>query len=127
MRHNIHYKGGDEMEIGQKIKIARLAKGYTQEELAEKVGVQKSAVAKWENGRVSEIKRSNLDKLSKVLGINPNSLLSDIEERPVEMGEKIADIALNAEMLELIEKYNSLSDENKVLARQHLDFLLGRN
>lgn len=115
------------MEIGQRIKIARLAKGYTQEELAEKVGVQKSAVAKWENGRVSEIKRSNLDKLSKVLGINPNSLLSDIEERPVEMGEKIADIALNAEMLELIEKYNSLSDENKVLARQHLDFLLGRN
>lgn len=115
------------MEIGQRIKVARLAKGYTQEQLGEMVGVKKSAVAKWENGRVSEIKRSNLKKLSEALGINPNSLLSDIEERPVQMGEIIADIALNSEMMELIEKYNSLSDENKALARQHLDFLLGRD
>ena len=115
------------MEIGQRIKVARLAKGYTQEQLGEMVGVKKSAVAKWENGRVSEIKRSNLKKLSEALGINPNSLLSDIEERPVQMGEIIADIELNSEMMELIEKYNSLSDENKALARQHLDFLLGRD
>ena len=115
------------MEIGQRIKVARLAKGYTQEQLGKMVGVKKSAVAKWENGRVSEIKRSNLKKLSEALGINPNSLLSDIEERPVQMGEIIADIALNSEMMELIEKYNSLSDENKALARQHLDFLLGRD
>lgn len=115
------------MEIGKRIKIARLAKGYTQEELANMIGVKKSAVAKWENGRVSEIKRSNLAKLSKALDLNPNSLLDKIEDDPVALGDALADIALNCEMLELIEKYNSLSDENKALARQHLEFLAGRN
>ena len=48
------------MEIGQKIKTARLSKGYTQEELGKIMGVQKSAVAKWECGRVVNIKRSKL-------------------------------------------------------------------
>ena len=83
------------MSIGKRIKKARLEKGYTQEELAEMVGVKKSAVAKWENGRVSEIKRSNLHMLSKALGINPNSLLDDIEENPVETANRLADCFLD--------------------------------
>ena len=65
------------MDVGDLIKQARLEKGYTQEELAEKVGVKKSAVAKWENGRVSEIKRSNLKKLSEALNLKPTQLLGD--------------------------------------------------
>ena len=40
------------MSIGKLIKDARIAKGLTQEELGELVGVQKSAIAKYENGRV---------------------------------------------------------------------------
>ncbi len=63
------------MDIGILIRRARTEKGYTQEELAELVGVKKSAVAKWENGRVSEIKRSNLKRLSEALGLNPNELV----------------------------------------------------
>lgn len=62
--------------IGKIIKDARLSMGYTQEELASKVGVQKSAIAKWENGRVSEIKRSNLKALAEALELDPNALLS---------------------------------------------------
>lgn len=62
------------MDVGFVIKKARLAKGLTQEELGEKVGVKKSAVAKWENGRVSEIKRSNLKMLAEALDIKPTEL-----------------------------------------------------
>ena len=68
------------MEIGQKIKAARLSKGYTQEELGKMVGVQKSAVAKWESGRVVNIKRSVLVKLSKILDIPPYELVGDYED-----------------------------------------------
>lgn len=68
------------MNIGALIKHARIANGFTQEQLADKVGVKKSAVAKWENGRVSEIKRSNLKKLSDALGLDPNQLLDKMEE-----------------------------------------------
>ena len=68
------------MEIGQKIKAARLSKGYTQEELGKIMGVQKSAVAKWECGRVVNIKRSVLMKLSEVLEIPPHELIGNFAE-----------------------------------------------
>ena len=68
------------MDVGYLIKKARTEKGMTQEELAEKVGVKKSAVAKWENGRVSEIKRTNLKNLADALGLDPNLLLGDAED-----------------------------------------------
>lgn len=50
------------MDIGNKIKAARIARGMTQEELGKHLGVQKSAIAKYESGRVVNIKRSTLKK-----------------------------------------------------------------
>ncbi len=113
--------------IGKTIKDARIKKGYTQEMLAEMVGVKKSAVAKWENGRVSEIKRSNLNMLSKALGINPNSLLDDIEEEPVGMAIEHADILLDTELMELIAEYQALKVSDKKLVRDYVRFLKGRS
>jgi transcriptional regulator with XRE-family HTH domain len=74
------------VNIGQTIKEARMAKGITQEELGKLVGVQKSAVAKWENGRVVNIKRSTLQKLAIALDIKGSDLIEDIapvQEKPV--------------------------------------------
>ena len=78
------------MDVGYIIKKARTERGMTQEELAEKVGVKKSAVAKWENGRVSEIKRTNLKNLADALGLDPNLLLGDEEDskKPVDEDSK---------------------------------------
>ena len=123
------------MNIGQKIKKARLEKGYTQEELAEMVGVKKSAVAKWENGRVSEIKRSNLNKLSKALDINPNSLLDDIEDKPIETANKLADWFLGLEFKEdedvdlavMIGEYKQLDDRKQEQVREYVHLLLGKD
>ncbi len=114
-------------KIGKIIKEARIKKGYTQEELAEMVGVKKSAVAKWENGRVSEIKRSNLNMLSKALGINPNSLLDDIEEKPVETANELADIFLDVELREIITECKTLNQKDKRQVREFIRFLKGRN
>ena len=63
------------MNIGEKIKAARVRKGMTQEELGNALGVQKSAIAKYEKGRVVNIKRSTLKKISDVLGIAPSELI----------------------------------------------------
>ena len=65
------------MDIGIKIKTARQAKGMTQEELGEILGVQKSAIAKYESGRVVNIKRSTLKKISDVLDIPAFELIFD--------------------------------------------------
>lgn len=63
------------MDIGTKIKTARLAKGLTQSELGDLIGVQKSAIAKYESGRVVNIKRTTLKKISDILDIPPYELI----------------------------------------------------
>lgn len=70
------------MNIGEKIRQARITKGMTQDDLGKALGIQKSAVAKYENGRVVNIKRSTLKKISDVLGLPPSELIFEayIEE-----------------------------------------------
>ncbi len=63
------------MNIGEKIRKARKEKGMTQEELGELLGVKKSAVAKYENGRVENIKRTTLKRISAILDIPPSELI----------------------------------------------------
>ena len=111
------------MDVGQLIKDRRLAKGMTQEELADKVGVKKSAVAKWENGRVSEIKRSNLKKLSEVLGLNPNRLLGDIERDPISVADELADIYLDTDLRKMISEYQKLDGKKQAQVREYVHLL----
>lgn len=123
------------MNIGEKIKKARLAKGYTQEELGNLIGVQKSAVAKYEKGRVVNIKRSVLKKISQVLEIPPVELVSDIEEKPVETANKLADMFLGLEIKEhedvdfltMVDEYKQLDASKQEQVREYVHFLLGRN
>ena len=63
------------MTIGEKIKQARLAKGYTQEELGNLVGVKKAAINKYESGIVQNLKRSMIAKLADALSIDPVTLI----------------------------------------------------
>ena len=120
------------MNIGEKIKKARLEKGYTQEELGNLIGVQKSAVAKYEKGRVVNIKRSVLAKISKVLEIPPVELVSDIEEKPVETANKLADMFLHqieiketdAEVKLMLDEYYQLSERSQEQIRGFVHFLL---
>lgn len=54
------------MTLGEKLKLLRCGNEMTQEELAEKLSVSRSAVAKWEsNTGIPEI--SNLKAISKML------------------------------------------------------------
>jgi repressor LexA len=111
------------MDIGKKIKAARIAKGYTQEELGNLIGVQKSAVAKYENGRVVNIKRSVLVKISKILDIPPVELVTDIEEKPVETANRLADIFLDQEVFVMLEEYKSLPESKKAQVREYIHLL----
>lgn len=103
------------MNIGQKIKEARLAKGLTQDELGAIVGVQNSAIAKYENGRVVNIKRSTLQKLAKALDLRGSDLI--IEANPKEAAELSAKVLLDYELMEAIELYYTLAPEKQKMIR----------
>ena len=62
-----------DLTLGQFIANRRKYLGLTQEELGEKIGVSKSAVAKWEiDGGLPD--RDNLKKLSEVISVSVNDL-----------------------------------------------------
>jgi transcriptional regulator with XRE-family HTH domain len=103
------------MEIGAKIRDARIAKGLTQEELGNIVGLQKSAIAKYENGRVVNIKRSTLQKLATALDLKGSDLV--MESNPKEAAELSARVLLDMELMETIETYYKLSPEKQKMIR----------
>lgn len=103
------------MDIGQKIREARLSKGLTQEELGKLVGLQKSAIAKYENGIVVNIKRSTLQKLAQALNLRGSDLI--IESNPKEAAELSAKVLLDVEMMAAIEKYYTLTAEKQKMIR----------
>ena len=67
------------MGMAERIKERRLAMNYTQEELAIKLGLQKSAVAKYENGRVENIKRSTIALMANILECSPAYLMGWVD------------------------------------------------
>lgn len=99
------------MEIGELIKKARIDKGLTQEELGKLVGVQKSAIAKYENGRVVNIKRSTLQKLADVLNLKGSDLI--IGADPKGAAELSARVLMDSDLRELVEGFCLLSEDDK--------------
>lgn len=63
-------KGERAMTLGQQIASARREKGMTQEMLAEKLGVTRRAVARWETGKALP-GTANQFMLRELLGIPP--------------------------------------------------------
>lgn len=68
--------------MNRRIKERRLALNLTQEELAQRLGLQKSAIAKYESGRVENIKRSVLAKMAEILECSPTYLMGWDDEQP---------------------------------------------
>ena len=56
---------------GERIKEARKMRGMTQTELAEKIGMKFSAIHKYENGLVVNLKRETIAALANALEVSP--------------------------------------------------------
>ena len=71
------------MEIGNQIKALRLARGVTQETLAEKLGVSAQAVSKWERGATAPDVQL-LPSLSAYFGVTIDALFALSDETRME-------------------------------------------
>ena len=81
-------------EMGNRIRDLRIAAGLTQEQLGEKVGLQKSAIAKYENGKTENMKRSVIQKMAEVLGVSPAYLMGFEEDTPYYIDPEAAELAM---------------------------------
>jgi len=63
------------MELGQKIKKLRELKNFTQEHMAEQLGLTQSGYSKIESGEV-DVPYQRLEQISKVLGLRPEDVIS---------------------------------------------------
>ena len=80
----------DTKKIGAFIAMNRKKKGYTQEQLAEKLGVTNKTISRWENGHYMP-DLSLLEPLSKELDITLNELLAGeeiVKEEAMEYSEQ---------------------------------------
>lgn len=80
-------------EMGRRIKALRIAAGYTQEQLGDLVGLQKSAIAKYENGKTENMKRSVIQKMAEVLGVSPSYLMGFEDDVPYYLDPDAAEYA----------------------------------
>lgn len=63
------------MDLKKNIKKYRLAKKMTLDELAEKIGIKKSTLQRYESGVITNIPSDKIEKMAEVFGIKPSILM----------------------------------------------------
>lgn len=103
--------------MAQRIRQKRLELGWTQEELAEKLGVQKSAVSKYEAGRVPNLKRETIAKMATLFNCSPAWLMGLRDDEHIDTAVTAAGDAA------FFRKYQALPPEKKEIINQLVDQL----
>lgn len=105
------------MTTGDRIRQLRIEHQMTQEELGAKVGVQKAAIYKYENGLVVNLKRSVLEKLALVLDTTPTYLMGmeESERNPS---------TLTPQQSALLASFDQLNEEGQTKAVEYVEDLV---
>ena len=107
-------------EFGQKLREVRIAKGYTQQTLAEKLYVTRQTVSRWESGnRYPDLE--TLKKISVELEVSVDELLS-IEPHPDEQKEMTAEEEKTTDVFEKSKEKNII---NRVMAVLYMIIIAG--
>jgi transcriptional regulator with XRE-family HTH domain len=128
-------KLGIKMSVHEKIRFVRLAKGWTQEYLAEKLDMSVNGYGDLERGK-NDIKLSKLEQISELLGVELSELFSsnekavfnfiigdsnhsftfqnselkhELEKRQILIDDKDKEIALLKRIIELMEAKNEVT------------------
>lgn len=102
------------MTIGERIKSLRESKGLTQDQLAEKIGVSRATIAKYENGFTTP--KRNIEELSTFFKVSTDYLLCKTDiPYPVTKANKIPVLGRIAagvpfEAVQNIEEYEEILD-----------------
>lgn len=95
---------------GERIKRLRKEKGLTQEQLGNLLGVKKSAIAKYENNRVENLKKETIQKLSEIFNVSATYFLGIEENNDITITNSIT-----------IPLYNNISCGNGIFVDDNIE------
>ena len=104
--------------IGSRIKELRILSGLSQEELGNRVGVQRAAINKYEVGSVTNIPIATIEKMATVFDVSPTYIVgwSEANSNPLAAEVKVIQgvkTFFGVDAVDLLETYVSLSKEGK--------------
>ena len=107
-------------EIGKRITLRREELGASMEEIAQKVGVHKSTIQRYEAGSIQRIKLPVVESIASALSVSPVWLFGLSEEKtaaPKDDGLS----PLEARLMELVRR---LTDDQKQMLLAQIELLL---
>ena len=102
--------------MGKRIYMERARYGMTMKQWAYKLGVQISAINKYEKGAVENIKRKTIEDMAKIFGCSPSWLMGFDADMDITVK---ADDGLNT----LVEIYNDMTTEQKQEALRFMKYI----
>jgi transcriptional regulator with XRE-family HTH domain len=111
------------MKVNEMIEHRRKELGLTMEEVANKVGVSKSTVKKWESGYIKNMRRDKMALLAEALQISPMDLLDDTSDDSQGYYSD-PDVVALAEELRTDPNRRILFDATKDLSKDDIDIVL---
>ncbi len=102
------------MNVGEYIRKLRIENGLSQSDLGKIIGVQRAAVQKWECGRVQNLKRETIKKLSELFNVSPSTFITEEDETD-------SQINLSPHEKELVTAYRNKPDFIKQSVNKLLD------
>ena len=126
-------------DMGKKLRELRDARGLTQREVANAVGVTEATVSRWESGHINNMRRDKIESLAKVLQVSPLVImgrddespappaapyhpeLTKRDERDIMISASSLSPVLNEEEREHLRKYRSIDDAGRKIVDGPLD------
>ncbi|MBR3554721.1 MAG: helix-turn-helix domain-containing protein [Oscillospiraceae bacterium] len=105
------------MTVGERIKFRRKQLGITADTLAEKVGVSRSTVFRWEKGDIEKVPGDTLVPIANALSVTPAYLMGWEEPSPA------LSFNLTPTEADLVQTFRSLNPLGQEEALDHLHHL----
>ena len=108
------------MTLGEKIRKRRMELNMTMDDLGNAIGVQRSAINKYEKGMITDPKRSTIHALAKALQVSPLYLLDDDNDDD----ERLEALHQNPRLGLLFDRSRKMSHEDVEFMLQMADRIL---
>ena len=101
------------MTIGDRIRIKREELGYTQTEFAKMIGVSKQTLYKYENGIVTNIPSSTIEKIAEKLRVSESYLMGWENNLTESNADLLPDLLADENLMKHIKMLMELNKEHQ--------------